>query len=316
MSVSPMKLCYVGGSSNPSEEGHGSRSLLAEAAKKLNIELTFIPKGKIHFEISNERIQYSGNEVKLEEQDAFMFRDIAVLLDKKNNRRERIFMEMVMFAKYLNKRLGKVVFDEYVLSPWPEYNKIKNSIRLVEAGLPSIPTWIFFNKSELKKHIGEIEFPIIVKPANGARGQGVMKFETKEKLLEYLDTDPSPVFYPNMIQKYIDNDGDFRVVVLGTRVVVALKKFRGENSIVANMSQGNLAQKIEPEQEIIDLAIQAAQSLGMEFAGVDIIQDRQTGKLYILEVNLSPQIALSTQFSQVDIASEVMEYIIGKVRSR
>jgi glutathione synthase/RimK-type ligase-like ATP-grasp enzyme len=82
------------------------------------------------------------------------------------------------------------------------------------------------------------------------------------------------------------------------------------------MSKGNEAEAVEADEELKTLAVKAAQTLGIEFAGVDIIEVLETGKRYILEVNLSPQIFLSTQFGKVDIGEELVKYIISKISKK
>ncbi|HAF01687.1 MAG TPA: alpha-L-glutamate ligase, partial [Methylophilaceae bacterium] len=53
-----------------------------------------------------------------------------------------------------------------------------------------------------------------------------------------------------------------------------------------NVAQGAKCQRVA-DQEICDLAIQAASAVGIDYCGVDIIRD-QHGKLWVLEVNSIP----------------------------
>ncbi len=309
-----IKICLFG----CKFKGEDSRSvkLIADAAEKLGAEFSNIPKGHLNSSIINGELKFSCDDVSIEDQDAFIFRGTTVMIDPVTKEKTRVFPQMALFARYL-KSIGKVVFDEYMTLPEPTYTKYTNAAKLVEAGIPNIPTWSFMKTKEVLKHINELPFPLILKPDNSAQGKGIMKFNEKDSFINFLEADyPSSIFFPNMLQQYIENDGDYRIVVLGDKVVVALKKHREENKIVANMSQGNIATSIEPSPELATLAVSVAQTLGMELAGVDIIEDLKTGKMYVLEANLSPQIYYSTLYSNIDIGEQIVKFVIDKVRSK
>lgn len=309
--VDKIRICLVGNT----YKGEDSRSIkfIVEAAKKLGAEVTNIPKGKLISTLIDGKVSFHCEGINIDEQDAFIFRGITGMIDPKTQERTRIFPQIVLFAHYL-KQMGKVVFDEFLLQPDPSYTKYSNAVKLSAAGIPNINTWVFMKTEEVLDHIDQLPFPILLKPANSAQGKGIYKYDDKESFIAYLKDKSTPiVFYPNLLQEYIPNDGDFRVVVLGDKVVVALKKHREEENVVANMSQGNVATVVDSDKDLEELAIRTAQVLGMELAGIDIIEDKTTGKRYILEANLSPQIYYSTLFSNKDIGEEIIRFIIEKI---
>lgn len=305
------KFCIFG----PSYKGERSRSihLIYEAAKRMGLDVYVLPKRKLLGYIDENGVfKFTSLDpgVILEEIDIFYFRMVTGIIDGKTKARYRIFPEMITFAKYLHHQLGKKVYDSFLLSPDPNFTKITNMYLLSQNGIPNIQTWFFLNKKQVIKNLNLIKFPIIIKPANGTQGRGVRRFDTKEKFVEYLNNEESVIFYPNIIQTAIENDGDYRLIVIGDRVVAALWKKRDPNKIVANMSQGNVAVTIQPDKELEELAIKSSKILGIDFAGVDIIEDKITGKRYVLEVNLSPQIFYSTRYSNVSIADEFILFLV------
>lgn len=66
------------------------------------------------------------------------------------------------------------------------------------------------------------------------------------------------------------------------------------DSHINNTSKGGVAKEVDPTslpRHVIDESAQLARLLRREVTGVDMIQDNQTGKFYLLEVNNMPQLA-------------------------
>ncbi len=310
-----LKFCLIGSKTNQKTEEDNSITLLVKAAKKANIILNNIPKGKIILSIDNNSgFSVSGNDVDIQEQDLFIFRDVSELIHKASNTKVRIFAELCTIASHIYYKLGKPVFDSFIISGSQTNTKVIQAYTLMQAGLPIIPTYAFFRKDQVLKNIDKLHFPLFLKPADGSKGRDTYLFRTREDLLGFLQNYNLPIFYPNILQEFIDNDGDYRIVVLGDEVIASIFKIRPKDSIVSNMSKGAAAIPVEIPKELKEMAIKAARTLKIEFAGVDIIQDRKSGKFYILEVNLSPQITLTSYYSGVNIADIVIQYLIKKCR--
>jgi RimK family alpha-L-glutamate ligase len=308
-----INLCIVGRKYKKSG-GSESVRLIGEAAEEMGIQVTNIPIGEIKARLVNNEVEFYSDNVNLSSQDAFIFRGITGLKDKTTDTRVRTFPFITMFARYVHEQLGKVVFDSALLESNGGFTKFVAADKLAKAKLPNIPTWMFINKSEVIKSLDSFPYPVLVKPMDGAQGKGVYKFKTKDEFLKYLKEEHiGSVFYPNMIQQYIENDGDYRIVVLGNKVITALKKKRDGDKVVANMSQGNEAIPVDIDSELEHLALNAAKALNIELAGVDVIEDVVTKKKYILEVNMSPQIYYTSMFSNKNIAQEIITYIVNKV---
>lgn len=309
-----MHICIIGSNIRSTKNEKSSVKLIIEAAEKRGIKLSNIPKSEIKYKISNSGIEYFHEDIDFNSVDIFFFRDITGLKKKSTDERIRILPEVITFAKALSMQYKKRVFDNFLLAPYPELNKLKAYHILSEQGLRIVDSYLFMTKADVKISLDRLTFPLILKPVNGVRGNGIYKFENKEEIISFLDNEmTSHFFYPNILQKYIENDGDYRVVVLGGEVIACVKKNRAEGSVISNMSKGNEAVSIdinELSSDLKDLAIKSAQAIGIEFAGVDIIEDRNTKEKFVLEVNLSPQIYYTSQFSNISIADKLIEYLI------
>ena len=85
----------------------------------------------------------------------------------------------------------------------------------------------------------------------------------------------------------------------------------------ANISAGGISTDVTytVNKDSTDLAIKAAQALGMEFCGVDIMYDDRAKKSYVLEVNDCPGIDIH-HFPVIgnsqNVAADVIKYLISK----
>ncbi|MGK2896139.1 MAG: RimK/LysX family protein [Candidatus Saccharimonadales bacterium] len=98
-------------------------------------------------------------------------------------------------------------------------------------------------------------------------------------------------------QRYIVSDGYYRVVVMAhepIQVVYRKSVQHGEDSLRDHLNKPvGSANAIEIDidkanPEMITIATRAAIVMRRDIAGVDILQDRQTGQWYVIEVNYNP----------------------------
>jgi ribosomal protein S6--L-glutamate ligase len=80
-----------------------------------------------------------------------------------------------------------------------------------------------------------------------------------------------------------------------------------------NISQGATAVPLRASSEIEKLAVKSAGIIGCEIAGVDILES-QNG-LIVNEVNSQPGFRGLQTVTKVDIAGEVVDHIIRRLRS-
>ncbi len=125
---------------------------------------------------------------------------------------------------------------------------------------------------------------LVQKPLFGAQGKGL-------RLLSSLADLASPeevngVYY---LQEFVPpaqkHHQDWRLFVCRGRVIAAM--IRHGSSWITNIKQGARAKAAITSQELVDLAVGAATSVGADYAGVDIIQ-APDGRFLVLEVNSMP----------------------------
>lgn len=96
-------------------------------------------------------------------------------------------------------------------------------------------------------------------------------------------------------QSFVPNEGDLRILVFGGKVQLVIHRMREDDTThLNNTSQGGTATMVPVEQvpqKVIDASNKAAKLLGLGIAGVDMVQDKETGNWYCFEVNEGPQMA-------------------------
>jgi ribosomal protein S6--L-glutamate ligase len=150
--------------------------------------------------------------------------------------------------------------------------------------------------------------PLVVKLLEGTQGIGVVLAETKkaaESVIEAFMGLKANI----LVQEYIKEAGgaDIRCLVIGGKVVAAMKRQAQSGEFRSNLHRGGSASliKITPAERAT--AIKAAKVMGLNVAGVDLLRS-QRGPL-VMEVNSSPGLAGIEEATGKDIAGLIIEFI-------
>ncbi|NPA03511.1 MAG: ATP-grasp domain-containing protein [Epsilonproteobacteria bacterium] len=137
----------------------------------------------------------------------------------------------------------------------------------------------------------------VFKTVDGWGGIGMALVDSKDKLdmiLPFLNHTGLRFFY---IEKFIDYDGsDFRVDLVDGEFIACYGRKAKKGDWRTNVtSGGSVILREDCGEEVIELAKKAAQAIGIEIAGVDIIYDREKEEYVVLEVNGIPAFATPEQ---------------------
>ena len=129
--------------------------------------------------------------------------------------------------------------------------------------------------------------PVIIKLLEGTQGIGVILApDTKiaESIIETLQSLGTNV----ILQRFISESRgrDVRALVVGDRVVAAMRRVAEGDEFRSNVHRGGRAEAIDIDQDFEQAAVKAAQIMGLRFAGVDMLEG-DDGPL-VMEVNSSP----------------------------
>lgn len=154
--------------------------------------------------------------------------------------------------------------------------------------------------------------PVVIKLIEGTQGIGVLLAETvqaAESIIELLQSQKQNI----LIQKFVaESKGkDIRAFVVGDRVVAAMRRVAQGQEFRSNVHRGGIAEAVELDDEYQATAVRAAQILGLQVAGVDMLEGA-TGP-QIMEVNSSPGLEGIETCTDLDVAGAIIDYIAAQV---
>jgi len=190
-------------------------------------------------------------------------------------------------------------------------DKLVTSAMLARAGVPQPHNMAAFTPEAALEVIEAIGYPVVLKPVVGSWGRLLAKINDRdaaEAVLEHKATLGSvqhSVFY---IQEYIKKPGrDIRAFVIGDRVPVAI--YRKSEHWITNTARGGEGETCPITPEMESLCLQAAKAVGGGVLAVDLVEHPEKG-LLVNEVNHTMEFHTTQPISGVDIADEIVNYVI------
>jgi ribosomal protein S6--L-glutamate ligase len=149
--------------------------------------------------------------------------------------------------------------------------------------------------------------PAIVKLQQGTQGIGTMIAETPQAVHSLLET-LWAMGQDIVLQEYVrESKGrDVRVIVVGGRVVASMRRIAKPGEFRSNLHRGGKGNGLRLPRVYRSIAIRATKAMGLEVAGVDMLEARSGPK--ILEINSSPGLEGIERASGVDVAGAIIDY--------
>lgn len=160
--------------------------------------------------------------------------------------------------------------------------------------------------SELIKMCGGA--PLVIKLLEGTQGAGVVLAETKnaaQSVIEAFKAGNMNILVQEFIQEA--KGADIRCIVVGGKVIAAMKRQAEEGEFRSNLHRGGSAEKVKISPEERAVACRAARAMGLNVAGVDLL--RSNHGPVVMEVNSSPGLEGIEQCSGKDVAGMIIEFI-------
>lgn len=156
--------------------------------------------------------------------------------------------------------------------------------------------------------------PVVVKLLEGTQGIGVVLAETAPTASSVIEAFHG-LDQNILIQKFIKESkgSDIRALVVGRKVVAAMKRKAVAGEFRSNLHRGGTARKIRLPVEYRKTALAAARVLGLRVAGVDMIESKD-GPM-VMEVNSSPGLEGIQKTTEVDVATAIIEHVEQEVAS-
>ena len=152
--------------------------------------------------------------------------------------------------------------------------------------------------------------PMIIKEAYGSFGQQVYLAHSVDEAKSIVASLGHKEF---VMQEFIGEScgRDVRVNVVGGKVVSAMERYNDQD-FRSNISNGGKMKNaiLSPEAEAV--AIRAAELIGLDFAGVDVLFGND-GPI-VCEVNSNPHFKSSLEATGVDMGEEIMDYVLEQMK--
>ncbi|AKK11646.1 ATP-grasp domain-containing protein [Corynebacterium uterequi] len=153
----------------------------------------------------------------------------------------------------------------------------------------------------------ELGYPLVVKPTRSSWGKGILRVDSRDELLAALvaaeDRDV-------LIQAWHPGGSDdYRLFVVGRRVVAAMQRHAPVGQLAANVSAGGRAEAFTPTAEQARLAVAAARGLGLDVAGIDLLIDGD--RAVVLEVNSNAQFVGLEEATGCNVAAEIVAQVVS-----
>lgn len=197
-------------------------------------------------------------------------------------------------------------------------NKGATHLELAKAGIPMPRTLLApmtYREIDssidifLERAARELGFPMVVKECYGSLGGQVYLAHTPQALREMALKMHSTPF---LVQEFIRNAAgqDYRLYVVGDRVAAAMHRF-SDTDFRSNIAGGGQGKAYIPTPEQAALAVRCCRLLGLDFGGVDLLWD-DNGHPLVCEVNSNAFMEGITACTGVDIAAEIIDYVMAK----
>ncbi len=191
-------------------------------------------------------------------------------------------------------------------------NKVKNSLALQAAGIPTPETEVAFTKDAALETIESFGYPCVLKPVIGSWGRLMAKLESRsaaEAILEHKATlghYEHKVFY---IQEFVDKPGqDIRILAADGEPIAGM--VRTSDHWLTNAAQGATTEPFEIDTAARELVAQASDAVGGGLLGIDLMESPVgDGRYTVHEVNHTVEFKALNDTVATDIPAAVVDWL-------
>ncbi len=150
--------------------------------------------------------------------------------------------------------------------------------------------------------------PIVIKLLEGTQGIGVVLADTDRSATSVIEAFRGAKVNI-LLQEFIKEAGgtDIRAIVVGGRVIAAMKRTGAEDDFRSNLHRGGSAELVKLSPAERATAAQAAKTMGLNVCGVDML--RSARGPVVMEVNSSPGLEGVEKATGLDVAGKIIAYI-------
>jgi len=201
-------------------------------------------------------------------------------------------------------------------------DKVKNSLALEAAGVPTPNTDVAFTKDAAMESIEDFGYPCVLKPVVGSWGRLMAKIDSRsaaEAILEHKETlghYEHKVFY---VQEFVEKPGrDIRVLATDGQPVAAM--VRSSDHWLTNAAKGAETDAFELDDRVLELVEKASAAVGGGLLGIDLMEigvdeDGSPEDYTVHEVNHTVEFKALDEVTDVDVPARVVDWLETKVEA-
>jgi ribosomal protein S6--L-glutamate ligase len=279
--------------------GSESSKMLESAMKNYFKEVDMLDLKKIEVNLSNKQeVLYDGKTIK----------NYDCIYVKGSYRYEQL-MRSITSSLY-GRTYMPIKANTFAIA----HDKIYTQEEIQRSDIPMPTTYLTATVEGARNLLKKVNYPIIMKFPHGTQGKGVMfadSFASASSILDALDR----LKQPFLIQEYVETDGvDMRLIVVGEKVVAAMKRKAEIGEKRANIHAGGVGEAYIPDAYAKKIAVKAAKSMGAEVCAVDMLESVKGS--VVIEINISPGLQGITEATEIDVAEKIAKYLYEKTKER
>lgn len=193
-------------------------------------------------------------------------------------------------------------------------NKLRCLQHLVQKGIPVPETLMARFPTYFEKLLDLVGGPpVVLKLTSGTQGTGVILSESIQSAKSSLEAIWS-LGHDIMMQKFVGESRgkDIRALVVGGEVRAAMRRIADEQEFRSNIHRGGAGEVVKLSKEYRDVAVKAAQAVGLNLAGIDILESKK-GPL-VIEANASPGFQGLEAATGMNIAKIIVDFAVEQAR--
>jgi hypothetical protein len=190
-----------------------------------------------------------------------------------------------------------------------------SDVALSKADLPIVPTVYLIHRPNQEELTGMVSklggFPVVVKGSGGSHGASVRLASSDQELDQALDELIKRSAAEVVLKQYLPSARHIRCIVIGGQAVDFIEYIKPENDFRTNAVDTPQVVPFERSDELAKLAVEAAVTASLDFAGVDILV--QDGHPFVAELNFPCNFARNQLTTGTDVASMMIDFLHGKI---
>lgn len=206
-------------------------------------------------------------------------------------------------AQYAEAQGVKVV-DANAIKHFPTTSKIYEYTLLSLEGVLVPDTIVVTPKRLMRSYdtfVQRLGSPFILKDIHGSKGNYNELIHNEREFDVFAKKALDDEVYL-VGQSFVENDGDYRILVFAKKIVLVIYRYRKDEATHLNNTSQGAAAELRDEMDLPEGvrfdSIRAADTMGRDIAGVDMVYDKSKKMWYCFEVNDGPQLATGAFLEQ------------------